>query len=169
MFCSRLQHLHLQWKCSQRESPRRDFVSAVRRRKMVKTLLRLWRRQHLDAHLHRSVLRLSEQHILLQVSTSVVEIFTNYKPERCPLVISVLFRFTLPSKKIFANYKLKCCSLLFAYGYSQLDICLATYVPLTRYWFQRHLYGNCSIERLKLGKQSLRDDSVHTCFLGNVV
>lgn len=54
----------------ERANCRRDFVGEVRGRKVVEALLRLRRRQHLDAHLHRPVFRLRERNLLLQVSKS---------------------------------------------------------------------------------------------------
>jgi hypothetical protein len=52
----------------QRANCRGDFVGEVRGRTLVEAILRLRRRQHLDADLHGSVLWLRERNLLLQVS-----------------------------------------------------------------------------------------------------
>lgn len=53
----------------------RNPIGQVRGRTMVKAVLRLWRRQYLDADVHGTLLRLREWDVLFQVSVSVCSVF----------------------------------------------------------------------------------------------
>jgi hypothetical protein len=97
----RLQHLHAQRVHPLGEGAGRDFGRDLRGRSLEQTLLRLRRRQHLDAHVHSALLwlRPQDQEILLQVSFS--------KHIWCKKLLFILRFFTRPRNLISFEVEIK--------------------------------------------------------------